>query len=96
MIILHIHREFRNILEYTFPSISYSFGKTDPDETSGAVSPSNSPPPGGDFTWGYNVELAGDLSIHMVPSVRLGISILGGAVLDANVSDLVSYAVVHR
>jgi hypothetical protein len=28
----------------------------------------------------------GDLSIHVVPAIRLGIGVLGGAVIDAQVS----------
>ena len=31
------------------------------------------------------VDALGDLSIHVVPTVQLGISVLGGAVIDAQV-----------
>jgi hypothetical protein len=32
---------------------------------------------------GYNVEMGGDISIHIVPQVQFGVSVLGGKVLDA-------------
>lgn len=34
----------------------------------------------------WNVDLQGDLSVHIVPQVQMGISILGGALVDAQVS----------
>ncbi|KAJ7362657.1 hypothetical protein DFH08DRAFT_841312 [Mycena albidolilacea] len=78
--------EFTSTLSYTFPSVSFNFGKTDPDQNSGPVSPSSEFLPSIDLAVGYNVELtgkSGDLSIHLVPSLQLGLSVLGGAVIDA-------------
>jgi hypothetical protein len=38
---------------------------------------------GSDYDFNYEVELSGAASIHMVPSILLGISILGGELIDA-------------
>ncbi|KAJ7300594.1 hypothetical protein DFH08DRAFT_725187, partial [Mycena albidolilacea] len=72
---------FTSTLSYTFPSVSFNFGKTDPDQNSGPVSPSSEFLPSIDLAVGYNVELTGN--IHLVPSLQLGLSVLGGAVIDA-------------
>ncbi|KAK7017177.1 hypothetical protein R3P38DRAFT_2784858 [Favolaschia claudopus] len=60
----------------------FSFGKTDPDDVSPSVSPGDVQS-GVDLRAGYNVELQGDLSLHVVPAIQMGISVLGGAVIDA-------------
>ncbi|KAJ7131799.1 hypothetical protein C8R43DRAFT_895506, partial [Mycena crocata] len=77
---LSISGEFTSSIGYTFPTVSFNFGKTDPDVTSNPVTPSDFTS-GLALTAGYNVELTG--SIHVVPSIQLGLSVLGGAVIDA-------------
>ncbi|CAK5268570.1 unnamed protein product [Mycena citricolor] len=73
---------------YTFPGIDVVFGKqdnkADEEQTSNPVSPDSSNQ-GYDFSLGYNVNLEGNVQAHLVPSLQLGISVLGGQVLDAQV-----------
>ncbi|KAK2461060.1 hypothetical protein APHAL10511_006907 [Amanita phalloides] len=73
---------------YQFPPIHYAFGLADnkPGEkqTSSAVSPSNNNN-GYDFSVGYNVNLEGSLDAHIIPSLQLGINVLGGSLIDAQV-----------
>ena len=33
---------------------------------------------------GYNVDMGGDIAIHIVPQVTFGVQILGGQLLDAD------------
>ncbi|KAJ7488142.1 hypothetical protein FB451DRAFT_1226548 [Mycena latifolia] len=79
---LSVSGQFTTSLGYTFPTVSFNFGKTDPDVVSSAITPSSFTN-GINLAAGYNVELTGDLSIHIVPSIQLGLSVLGGAVIDA-------------
>ncbi|KAJ7864454.1 hypothetical protein B0H14DRAFT_2736332 [Mycena olivaceomarginata] len=79
---ISVSGEFTSSVGYTFPSVNFNLGKTDPDVTSNPVTPADFQS-GLHFSVGYNVELSGDLSIHVVPSIQLGISVLGGAVIDA-------------
>ncbi|KAF7354409.1 hypothetical protein MVEN_01129900 [Mycena venus] len=75
---LSVSGQFTTRVGYTFPTISFNFGKTDPDVVSPAVTPGIFVH-GIDLEAGYNVELTGDLSIHAVPTLQLGLSVLGGA-----------------
>ncbi|KAJ6608966.1 hypothetical protein B0H10DRAFT_2066126 [Mycena sp. CBHHK59/15] len=77
---LSISGEFTSSIGYTFPTVNFNFGKTDPDVVSPAITPSDFTS-GLALTAGYNVELTGN--IHIVPSIQLGLSVLGGAVIDA-------------
>ncbi|KAK7039901.1 hypothetical protein R3P38DRAFT_2902374 [Favolaschia claudopus] len=79
---LSVSGQFITSVGYTFPTVSFSFGKTDPDDVSPSVSPGDFQS-GVDLRAGYNVELQGDLSLHVVPGIQMGISVLGGAVIDA-------------
>ncbi|KAJ7155607.1 glycosyl hydrolases family 18-domain-containing protein [Mycena filopes] len=79
---LSVSGQFTTSIGYTFPTVNFNMGKTDPDVVSTQVTPSDFTS-GFLLTAGYNVELAGDLSIHVVPSIQLGLSVLGGAVIDA-------------
>ncbi|KAJ7064104.1 hypothetical protein C8F01DRAFT_1229630 [Mycena amicta] len=79
---LSVSGQFTTSLGYTFPTISFNFGKTDPDVVSPAITPASFTN-GINLAAGYNVELTGDLSIHAVPALQLGLSVLGGAIIDA-------------
>ncbi|KAJ7155586.1 hypothetical protein C8R46DRAFT_1196404 [Mycena filopes] len=79
---LSVSGQFTTSIGYTFPTVNFNMGKTDPDVVSTQVTPYDFAS-GFSLTAGYNVELAGDLSIHVVPSIQLGLSVLGGAVIDA-------------
>ncbi|KAJ7120627.1 hypothetical protein C8R43DRAFT_959862 [Mycena crocata] len=71
-------REFTSGIGYTFSTVSFNFGKTDPDVTSNPVTPS-------DFTSGLALT-AGYNAISIFASFhqfRLGLSVLGGAVIVA-------------
>ncbi|KAG6807538.1 hypothetical protein H0H93_001500, partial [Arthromyces matolae] len=71
---------------YTFPSIDLSFGKQDSngdeENYSGGVNP-DANNQGYDFSVGYNVNLEGSLDAHLVPSLQVGVSVLGGSLIDA-------------
>ncbi|KAJ7112290.1 hypothetical protein C8R44DRAFT_882668 [Mycena epipterygia] len=67
---------------YDFPVVSFSLGHTGTDVVALPVTPL--PPTNGfDYDFGYEVELSGDISVHMVPSIQLGVSVLGGKLIDA-------------
>ncbi|KAJ7140504.1 hypothetical protein C8R43DRAFT_892711, partial [Mycena crocata] len=73
---------------YEFPSIDLAFGKQDKnsdEEQAGNPVDPNSNNNGFDYGFGYNVNLEGNVEAHLVPSLQLGLSVLGGAVLDAQV-----------
>ncbi|KAF7378493.1 hypothetical protein MSAN_00276700 [Mycena sanguinolenta] len=70
-------------LTYQFPDINYALGKSGNDDTGSKVTPST-PDQGYKYSFGYNVDLSGSLNIHVVPTVQLGISVLGGSLIDAN------------
>ncbi|KAI5116231.1 hypothetical protein M0805_001223 [Coniferiporia weirii] len=85
---LSLSGTFTASVGYTFPSLDLSFGKQDgstgeengpadvtPDENNNSY----------DFSVGYNVNLAGSLDAHLIPSLQLGVSVLGGALIDAQV-----------
>ncbi|KAJ7826386.1 hypothetical protein B0H14DRAFT_2817404 [Mycena olivaceomarginata] len=67
---------------YNFPSVYFSLGKTGTDDVSPRVTTTTGTN-GSDYDFNYEVELSGAASIHMVPSIQLGISILGGELIDA-------------
>jgi hypothetical protein len=69
-------------LSYTFPPIHYALGKTGDDDIGPNATPSD-PSQGYKYSFGYQVDLSGDLTVHVVPTVQLGISILGGSLIDA-------------
>ncbi|KAJ6477836.1 hypothetical protein C8R47DRAFT_1020145 [Mycena vitilis] len=69
-------------LTYQFPDIHYALGKGD-DDLGNKVTPSD-PNQAYKYSFGYNVDLSGSLNIHIVPTAQLGISVLGGALIDAN------------
>uniref|UniRef100_A0A8H7Y0R9 Uncharacterized protein n=1 Tax=Psilocybe cubensis TaxID=181762 RepID=A0A8H7Y0R9_PSICU len=85
---LSLSGRYTATIGYTFPPISYAFGLADdnPDEEdpSGAVG-SNSNNVGYDFSIGYNVNLDGNLEAHIIPSLQLGINVLGGSLIDAEI-----------
>ncbi|KAF5346427.1 hypothetical protein D9758_012782 [Tetrapyrgos nigripes] len=70
-------------LTYQFPEVHYALGKSSDDAPGPAVTP-DQPSQGYKYSFGYNVNLNGDLQIHVVPTVELGISVLGGSLIDAN------------
>ncbi|KAF9480725.1 hypothetical protein BDN70DRAFT_992516 [Pholiota conissans] len=83
---LSISGEFTASLSYEFPSVDFALGKSNTsDQIPGGLNPTSvSPPlnkPIPEINW--QVDLHGDLSVHIVPQVQMGISILGGALVDA-------------
>ncbi|KAJ7203385.1 hypothetical protein GGX14DRAFT_309849, partial [Mycena pura] len=79
---------YQTTVGYTFPGIDLSFGKEDSNagtsQFSNGVSP-NENNQGFNYNMGWNVELAGQADAHLIPSLQLGISVLGGTILDAEV-----------
>ncbi|KZV96693.1 hypothetical protein EXIGLDRAFT_407819 [Exidia glandulosa HHB12029] len=68
-------------IDYNFPSLDFALGKTSND-----IGPSIQPggkSQGFDMGAGYNVDMGGDIAIHIVPQVQFGVQILGGQLLDA-------------
>ncbi|KAJ6534397.1 hypothetical protein B0H19DRAFT_442211 [Mycena capillaripes] len=70
-------------LTYTFPEVNYALGKSSDDFDGNQVTPSD-PSQGYKYSFGYNVDLSGSLFVHVVPTVQLGITVLGGSLIDAN------------
>lgn len=69
-------------MTYQFPPIHYTLSKTSSDNIGPNANPSD-PSQGFNYSFGYNVDLSRDLSVHVVPTVQLGISVLGGQLIDA-------------
>uniref|UniRef100_A0A8H7XM16 GH18 domain-containing protein n=1 Tax=Psilocybe cubensis TaxID=181762 RepID=A0A8H7XM16_PSICU len=90
---LSLSGRYTATIGYTFPPINYAFGLADdnPDEASSIdedpSSPVNSTSDnvGYDFAVGYNVNLEGSLQAHIIPSLQLGVNVLGGSLIDAEV-----------
>ncbi|KAJ7606327.1 hypothetical protein FB45DRAFT_1139846 [Roridomyces roridus] len=85
---LSLSGTYKTSVMYNFPSLDLSFGKQDsnagqsnfgqpvqPTSNFGTV----------DYNVGWNVELTGSADVHLVPSLQLGISVLGGSLLDGQV-----------
>ncbi|KAJ6518951.1 hypothetical protein C8R45DRAFT_1116819 [Mycena sanguinolenta] len=66
----------------TFPTVTFSLGDSSADFFSVDVSPSASDQ-GTEVVAGYDIDLSGNTSIHIVPSFELGLNVLNGVVLDA-------------
>ncbi|KAJ6591336.1 hypothetical protein B0H10DRAFT_2330487 [Mycena sp. CBHHK59/15] len=82
---LRMSGSYSTSVGYEFPPIDLSFGKqdknSDEENTGSAVDP-DANNNGFDYSFGYNVNLEGKVE---VPSLQLGLSVLGGAVLDAQI-----------
>ncbi|KAF8908652.1 hypothetical protein CPB84DRAFT_1843537 [Gymnopilus junonius] len=70
-------------LTYQFPSINYALGKTGDDVIGPAANP-GPPSQGYDYSFGLNVDLSGDVTVHIVPTIQLGISVLNGQLIEAD------------
>ncbi|EPS92980.1 hypothetical protein FOMPIDRAFT_1056393 [Fomitopsis schrenkii] len=69
---------------YTFPSINYAIGsKTDEPTLGSDLTGSTANNNGYNYDFGYNVELSGGFTAYLTPSLELGLTILGGSVMDA-------------
>ncbi|PPR00468.1 hypothetical protein CVT24_004529 [Panaeolus cyanescens] len=79
---LSVQGQMTTGITYKFPPINYALGKTGDDVIGPAAQPSP-PNPGYNYQFGLNVDLSGDITIHMVPTVQLGISVLNGALIEA-------------
>ncbi|KAF8144038.1 hypothetical protein K438DRAFT_1874697 [Mycena galopus ATCC 62051] len=75
-------------VSYTFPSLDLSFGKQDSNagvnNLGNPVSPTNNYG-GADYSLAWNVELSGTADVHLIPSLQLGVSVLGGSLINAQV-----------
>ncbi|KAJ7198004.1 hypothetical protein GGX14DRAFT_374612, partial [Mycena pura] len=92
---LSLSGTLRTSVSYTFPSLDLSFGKQDSNagvnNFGNPVTPTNNY--GGkpsvfccaDYGLAWNVELQGTADVHLVPSLQLGISVLGGSLINAQV-----------
>ncbi|KAK7014298.1 chitin-binding type-1 domain-containing protein [Favolaschia claudopus] len=85
---------FTTSVGYEFPPIDIVFGKqdnnADEEQDGGQVNPNGDPFIGTDYDLAANVNLGGNIEASLstfgyVPSLQLGVSVLGGAVLDAQV-----------
>ncbi|KAJ6492287.1 hypothetical protein C8R45DRAFT_990838 [Mycena sanguinolenta] len=75
-------------VSYTFPNLDLSFGKQDSND--GQSNFGNSVTPTNNFgsnnyAFGWNVQLSGSADVHLVPSLQLGVSVLGGSLINAQV-----------
>lgn len=85
---LSLSGQYTATVGYQFPSINYAFGKQDSNDDEEPFSDDVTPDQsnnGYDFSVAYNVNLEGSLDAHLIPSLQLGISVLGGALVDAQV-----------
>ncbi|KAF7296695.1 Chitin-binding type-1 domain-containing protein [Mycena chlorophos] len=85
---LSISGTYKTYASYSFPPLDLSFGKQ--DSGSGQSNFGNPVQPlgnsgGFDYGIGWNVELSGTADAHLIPSLQLGISVLGGSLIDAQV-----------
>ncbi|KAJ7636708.1 hypothetical protein FB45DRAFT_1056011 [Roridomyces roridus] len=85
---LSLSGTYKTSVMYNFPPLDLSFGKQDSNAGQSnfgtAVQPTNNFGTV-DYNVGWNVELTGSADVHLVPSLQLGISILGGSLLDGQV-----------
>ncbi|KAF7373855.1 Chitin-binding type-1 domain-containing protein [Mycena sanguinolenta] len=79
---------YQTTVAYTFPSLDLSFGKQDSDAGQSNLGAPVSPTSNSNsmsYSIGYNVELSGSVDVHLIPSLQLGVSVLGGTLIDAQV-----------
>ncbi len=73
--------------------MDFALGQSSSDHAPPALTPSAVAPPINQPFPEFNVQvdLKGDLSVHIVPQVQMGVSILGGALVDAQASSVISF-----
>ncbi|KAJ7264087.1 hypothetical protein B0H12DRAFT_1102814 [Mycena haematopus] len=85
---LSLSGTYKTSVSYTFPNLDLSFGKQDSNagqsNFGSAVAPTNNYG-GFDYGVGWNVELSGTADVHLIPSLQLGVSVLGGSLINAQV-----------
>ncbi|KAF7296727.1 Chitin-binding type-1 domain-containing protein [Mycena chlorophos] len=85
---LSLSGTYKTYATYTFPPLDISFGKQDANagvsNLGDAVSITNGNG-GYNYGVGWNVELSGTADAHLIPSLQLGVSVLGGSLIDAQV-----------
>ncbi|KAJ7779316.1 hypothetical protein DFH07DRAFT_794677 [Mycena maculata] len=85
---LSLSGTLRTSVSYTFPSLDLSFGKQDSNagvsNFGNAVNPTNNYG-GANYGLAWNVELSGTADVHLIPSLQLGVSVLGGSLINAQV-----------
>ncbi|KAJ7465727.1 glycosyl hydrolases family 18-domain-containing protein [Mycena latifolia] len=85
---LSLSGTYKTSVSYTFPNLDLSFGKQDADagvsNFGTPVAPTNHFR-GFNSSVGWNVELSGTADVHLIPSLQLGVSVLGGTLIDAQV-----------
>ncbi|KAJ7641878.1 hypothetical protein FB45DRAFT_862957 [Roridomyces roridus] len=85
---LSLSGTYKTSVMYNFPPLDLSFGKQDSNAGQSnfgtAVQPSNNFG-NVDYNVGWNVELTGSADVHLVPSLQLGISVLGGSLIDGQI-----------
>ncbi|KAF7335391.1 hypothetical protein MVEN_02191600 [Mycena venus] len=94
---LSLDGQFTTSVSRNFPAVSFSLGKSSPD-VFGAPVAIASANQGINLQAGFDVALSGDLSIHAVPSIQLGLNVLNGQLMDAQagaVVDVDLYGGVH-
>lgn len=83
---LSMSGKFQTSVGYTLPSFDVTIGKEDSNPDSETFDPPVTPSgsnQGYDFAFGYNVALEGSVEAHIIPTLQLGLSILGGQLMDA-------------
>ncbi|KAJ7021249.1 hypothetical protein C8F04DRAFT_973044 [Mycena alexandri] len=85
---LSLSGTYKASVSYTFPNLDLSFGKQNADagvsNFGSPVAPTNHFG-GFNSSVGWNVELSGTADVHLIPSLQLGVSVLGGTLIDAQV-----------
>ncbi|KAJ7677758.1 glycosyl hydrolases family 18-domain-containing protein, partial [Mycena polygramma] len=78
---LSVQGKLDTSISYTMPSLNYALGKTSNDIGT-TIQPSGKSQ-GFNMAAGYNVDMGGDIAIHVVPQVQFGVQILGGKLINA-------------
>ncbi|KZS89652.1 hypothetical protein SISNIDRAFT_489074 [Sistotremastrum niveocremeum HHB9708] len=80
---LSIGGSYEASVGYTFPKTEFTLGQSSSDEIATIVTPTLPPVQSAFPSINWEVDLHGGLEMHLRPRVQLGISILGGTILDA-------------
>ncbi|KAJ6460467.1 hypothetical protein C8R47DRAFT_994030, partial [Mycena vitilis] len=85
---LSLSGTFKATVSYTFPNLDLSFGKQDTDASESNFGTPVAPTDNFHNVKsevGWNVQLSGAADVHLIPSLQLGVSVLGGSLINAQV-----------
>ncbi|KZT36396.1 hypothetical protein SISSUDRAFT_1120964 [Sistotremastrum suecicum HHB10207 ss-3] len=80
---LSIGGKFEISSRYQFPTSQIVLGRSSSDSIPGSIAPSFPPLSTAAPTINWRVDLNGNLALHLIPQLQLGISVLNGRLIDA-------------